>query len=151
MHYFLLLLKFVACALLFPPFASGCVLRGLGPSLDIDVLTATAQEISFWLSIGNLRSVDLVNLYLERIEKHDSCLNAIIQVAPKSSVLDIAALRDYERRVGRVRSPLHGQVVLVKDSIATHPDLEMDTTAGTFALTGTRVRGDHPTVERVSE
>lgn len=95
--------------------------------------------------------MDLVNLYLERIEKHDPCLNAIIQVAPKSSVLDIAALRDYERRVGRIRSPLHGQVILVKDSIATHPDLGMDTTAGTFALTGTRVRGDHPAVERVSE
>ncbi|MGH2417082.1 MAG: amidase family protein, partial [Candidatus Limnocylindria bacterium] len=52
----------------------------------------------------------------------------------------IAAALDGERRAGRVRGPLHGVPILLKDNIAT--DDAMQTTAGSLALVGTRVAGD---------
>ena len=76
-------------------------------------------------------------------------LNSIIELAPQSALLDIAAGLDHERK-SKSRGPLHGIPILVKDSIATDPALGMETTAGSFALVGARVLGDHPAVGRVS-
>ena len=59
----------------------------------------------------------------------------------------IAAQRDAERRRGKIRGPLHGIPVLLKDNIAT--DDAMETTAGSLALVGSRVPGDAPLVRRL--
>lgn len=86
-------------------------------SLHLDLLTATAEELSFHLAIGHISSVQLVQRYLAQIEAHNENglgLRAVIEVAPKSEVLDIAGRLDYERRIGRSRGPLHGIPILVK-------------------------------------
>ncbi len=59
-----------------------------------------------------------------------------------------ASQLDDERRSGHIRGPLHGIPVLVKDNIATGPEVcegnthIMETTAGSLALVGSRVPGD---------
>jgi len=59
----------------------------------------------------------------------------------------IAARLDNERRDGMVRGPLHGIPILVKDNIAT--DDNMETTAGSLALVGSRVPADAVIVQRL--
>jgi len=59
----------------------------------------------------------------------------------------IAAQRDGERRAGRVRGPLHGIPIVVKDNIATAD--RMDTTAGSLALVNSRVPADSVLVAKL--
>ena len=54
--------------------------------------------------------------------------------------LAIAAGLDAERAAGKLRGPLHGIPVLVKDNIDTAD--RMQTTAGSLALVGTRAARD---------
>lgn len=92
-----------------------------------------------------LTSAELTEAYLRRIERLDPLLHAVIETNPEA--LDIAARRDRERRAGRVRGPLHGIPILVKDNIATND--AMGTTAGSLALVGSRVPRDARIVARL--
>ncbi len=92
-----------------------------------------------------LSSAELTEAYLRRIERLDPLLHAVIETNPEA--LDIAARRDVERRAGRVRGPLHGVPILVKDNIATNDT--MQTTAGSLALVGSRVPRDARIVARL--
>lgn len=86
-------------------------------SLHLNLLTVTAEELLFHLEIGHISSVQLVQRYLAQIEAHNEnglSLHAIIDIAPKIEVLDIAGQLDYERRMGKSRGPLHGIPILVK-------------------------------------
>jgi amidase len=74
-------------------------------------------------------------LYLERInavDKNGPHLNSVIQLNPDA--LEIAETLDGERQAGKVRGPLHGIPILIKDNIDTHD--QMQTTAGSLALEG---------------
>jgi len=85
------------------------------------------------LAGGRLTSRTLVLAYLSRIEAHDQLgerLQSVIETNPDA--VAIAAELDRERRAGRVRGPLHGIPVLVKDNIASAD--RMQTTAGSLAL-----------------
>ena len=85
-----------------------------------------------------LSSLELTKAYLHRIKELNPLLGAVIETNPQA--IGIAAQRDAERRRHRVRGPLHGIPVLVKDNIATHD--RMETTAGSLALVGSRVPAD---------
>ena len=61
--------------------------------------------------------------------------------------LSIAQKLDTERRTGRVRGPLHGVPVLVKDNIATRDG--MQTTAGSLALVNSVAPSDATIVDRL--
>lgn len=92
------------------------LLAFVSASLYLDLLTVTAEELSLHLEIGHISSVQLVQQYLTHIEAHNKnglSLRAVIDVAPKREVLDIAGRLDYERRIGRSRGPLHGIPILV--------------------------------------
>jgi len=87
---------------------------------------------------GDFTVTDVVQAYLDRIDAIDDAgpmLNAVIQVNPDA--MTIAAELDAELREGKVRGPMHGIPVLLKDNIDTHDGME--TTAGSRAL-----RGSHP-------
>ena len=79
--------------------------------------------------------------YLARIKALNEAgpmLRAVIETNPDA--LRIADALDQERRAGKVRGPLHGIPVLLKDNIATAD--KMSTSAGSLALAGVRARQD---------
>jgi amidase len=97
------------------------------------------------MASGWLSSRELTQAYLMRIAQLNPLLGAVIETNPQA--VSIAARLDHERRAGRVRGPLHGIPILVKDNIAT--DDHMQTTAGSLALVNSRVPADAPIVARL--
>ncbi len=75
---------------------------------------------------------------IEAIDKNGPKLNAVIELNPDA--LDIARALDQERKAGKVRGPMHGIPVLIKDNIDTGD--KMMTTAGALALVGNRATQD---------
>ena len=102
---------------------------------------ATIAELQAAMTAGRLSSRRLTQAYLRRIRRIDLSgiqLNSVIEVNPDA--LEIAAGLDAERRRGKVRGPLHGIPILVKDNFATRD--KMETTAGSLALLGAEVPRD---------
>jgi amidase len=100
---------------------------------DFDPLTVSAFELSELLNAQAVTSVQIVQLYLREIELHNRRgrqLRALISVAPKREVLKIARKLDEERARGKIRGPLHGIPIVLKDNIMTDEKLGMDTTVG---------------------
>jgi amidase len=109
---------------------------------------ATIAELAAAMGAGSLTSQRLTRAYLRRIRQIDLAgiqLNSVIEVNPDA--LEIAAELDRERRRGRVRGPLHGIPILVKDNFATRD--RMETTAGSLALLGSRVPRDAFVIRRL--
>ena len=82
-----------------------------------DVLTVNATELHILLESGTISSVDIVELYLSQIERHNYAglgLNAMISTAPRRLLLHRARELDQERTAGRTRGPLHGLPIIVK-------------------------------------
>ncbi|HZX29204.1 MAG TPA: amidase [Telluria sp.] len=105
------------------------------------LLEAGAAEQQKALEQGSLTSHALVQSYLARIAAIDKAgprLNAVIELNPDA--LKIAGDLDRERKAGKVRGPLHGIPVLIKDNIATGD--AMSTSAGSLALDGVRAKKD---------
>ena len=99
-------------------------------SLELDLETADVAAVSAAMASGTTTSAELVEAYLGRIAMPPNPLvNAIRCLAPDA--LDRAAALDAERRDGRVRGPLHGVPVLLKDNIDV---AGLPTTAGALAL-----------------
>ena len=84
--------------------------------------------------LGNgLTSAALVTAYLARISRFDQSgprYQSVLAINPDA--LTIARTLDDERRAGKLRGPLHGIPLLIKDNIATSD--RMPTTAGSLAL-----------------
>lgn len=106
---------------------------------------ATIPELQRMMAQGRLSSVELTQGYLDRIERLNPLLHAVIQT--NRDALNTALLLDLERRFGHVRGPLHGIPVLLKDNIATNDRTE--TTAGSLALVGSRPPEDAVLVEQL--
>jgi amidase len=95
----------------------------------------TIAELQEKMEMGELTARQVAELYIQRIEavdKEGPYLNSIIELNPEA--LEIAANLDAERKAGKLRGPLHGIPVLLKDNIDTHD--KMQTTAGSLALEG---------------
>jgi amidase len=113
----------------------------MGPHPELADLSAA--ELSRLLARAELTSVELVEMSLARIAALDvDRTRAVIELNPDA--LDIARRSDRERSRGRVRGPLHGLPVLVKDNIDTGD--RMLTTAGSLAMTGAPAARDAPLV-----
>jgi amidase len=97
--------------------------------VDLDLETAGVAAVTAAMAAGTTTSAELVGAYLERIERLDPLVNAIRCLAPDAE--ERAAALDAERRDGRVRGPLHGVPVLLKDNIDV---AGLPTTAGALAL-----------------
>ncbi|HEX4480815.1 MAG TPA: amidase [Rudaea sp.] len=93
----------------------------------------TISDVASQMKRGELTSHALVQQYLDRIAKIDKsgpAINAIIELNPDA--IAIADSLDAERKSGKVRGPLHGVPVLIKDNIDTAD--KMHTSAGSLAL-----------------
>ncbi|KAL6719943.1 hypothetical protein ACLMJK_001864 [Lecanora helva] len=122
----------------------------MGPP-ELDLLTTTASDLKELLAEKRVSSVDLVELYLAQIEKHNhngANLNAIISTAPREGVLKVARELDEERESGKLRGPMHGIPIIVKDVFLT-PSLGMGTTCGSYALRGQHASRDAAVVEQL--
>ncbi len=103
------------------------------PLFELDEATIAALQEG--MRSGKYTARHLCELYLARIEAIDRrgpTLRAVIETNP--DVLTIAGQLDQERKAGKLRGPLHGIPVLIKDNIATAD--RMMTTAGSLALAG---------------
>ncbi|HEY2596328.1 MAG TPA: amidase family protein, partial [Chloroflexota bacterium] len=114
--------------------------------MDLDELGI--ESVQARLASGEITARQLVEAYLERIEAIDRrgpTLRSVLELNPDA--LEIADGLDRDRAAGRVRGPLHGLPILVKDNIDTAD--RMQTTAGSLALVGARVAADAPVVARL--
>ncbi|MDN5285432.1 MAG: Amidase [Mucilaginibacter sp.] len=103
-----------------------------------EVTIATLQEK---MKSGEYTSRSITDMYLKRIkaiDKNGPKLNAVIELNPDA--LQIADKLDHERKAGKLRGPMHGIPVLIKDNINTGD--KMMTTAGALALKGNHAHED---------
>jgi len=110
----------------------------------------SVAELQSRMTKGTLTSRTLTAAYLSRIaavDRSGPTLNSVIETNPDA--LTIAAERDAERRAGKVRGPLHGIPVLIKDNIDSAD--RMQTTAGSLALVGKPAPRDAFIVQRLRE
>ncbi len=116
--------------------------------LQIEEITLNQLHIHF--ENGDLTSFDLVKYYLDRISKYDKQgpkINSVLEVNPDA--LFIARNLDYERKNGKVRGPLHGVPVIIKDNIDTAD--QMHTSAGSLALQNHYAPNDAFIVKKLRE
>lgn len=90
----------------------------------------SAVELQGMMTKREMSAKEIVELYLNRIASVDKQINSIIEINPDA--IKIAERMDRERREGKVRGPLHGIPVVIKDNIDTAD--KMKTTAGSLAL-----------------
>lgn len=95
----------------------------------------------------SISSRALTEAYLERIDRIDSQLHAVIEVNPDAA--SVAAELDRLLDQGRSKGPLHGLPILIKDNIDTGD--RMMTTAGSLALEGPPASTDSGVVKRLRD
>ena len=103
----------------------------LAAPAPFNVVEAGIPEMRAALEAKRLTSRELVTLYLARIGLYEDKLHCIITVNPNA--LKEADERDRERAQGRVRGPLHGIPIALKDNVLTH---DIVTTGGALAFEG---------------
>jgi amidase len=143
---FVLISLLAACARDAGPPAAGAP-RDL-PS-PVDVVELSAVDARDRMAAGTLTSRALTQAYLDRIHDIDDSgpmLNAVIETSP-TAIADADAL-DAERSAGKVRGPLHGIPLLIKDNIDVRG---MATSAGSLALADNRPQQDAFLVSRLRE
>jgi amidase len=97
-----------------------------------DVMEKSIPDLQQAMQSGAATSRQLTAAYLARIRAYDKAgprINAMIAINPRA--LESAEALDAERAGGRVRGPLHGIPILIKDNFET---ADMPTTAGSLAL-----------------
>jgi len=105
--------------------------RGAGAA-PFEVAEASVTDLQRAMVGGRVTAAQLVDAYLARIAAYDHAgpaINAMIRLNPRARAQ--AAALDAERKAGRVRGPLHGIPVILKDNYDTK---DMPTSAGSLAL-----------------
>jgi len=105
--------------------------RAAAPAKPFHLVEATIPEMRAAMASGRLTSRALVSQYLVRLGTYEDRLHAAIVVNPRA--LEEADRLDRERAAGKLRGPLHGIPVALKDNIHT---TDMPTTGGALAFAG---------------
>lgn len=130
------------------------IAHAVPPSLPPAVLPpfeleeATIAQLQQWMTSGRHTSRALCEMYLKRISEVDRtgpAIRSVLQLNPDA--LTIADSLDAERKAGRLRGPMHGIPVLIKDNIDTHD--RMTTAAGSLALARSVAPRDSFVAERL--
>ena len=117
---------------------------------DFPINEITIFELQKKMKEGEYSSRKITELYLNRIKTIDQSgplLNSVIEINPDA--LDIADKMDQERKAGKLRGPLHGIPILIKDNINTGD--QMMTTAGSLALKGNVVTKDAFIIQKLRD
>ncbi len=117
------------------------------PAPMIDVAELSVLDAQQKLAGGELTSRALTQAYLDRIQAIDRqgpTLNSVIEV--NAAALQDADRLDAERAAGKLRGPLHGIPVLLKDNIDA---VGMVNSAGSLALADHRPQQDAFLVTRL--
>jgi len=101
-----------------------------GQRRALDLTEKSIGELQSMMERGAATSVSITAGYLARIRTVDKKINSMIEINPDA--LAIARERDNERRNKKLKGPLHGVPVVIKDNIDTAD--KMKTTAGSLAL-----------------
>ena len=107
------------------------ILNPTAQSHSFSVVDATMADMQTAMAEGRVTSRDLVQQSLTRIALYEDQLNAVITV--NRHALQEAEARDRERAAGKIRGPLHGIPIALKDNIHTS---DMPTSGGALAFAG---------------
>lgn len=116
--------------------------------LQIEELTL--DQLHTYFESEEFTSFELVKHYLKRIALYDKSgptINSILEVNPEA--LFIARNMDAERKSGKIRGPLHGVPVIIKDNIDTAD--QMHTSAGSLALQNHYAKKDAFVVQKLRD
>jgi amidase len=116
---------------------------------DIPLDDATIGDIEAAYKAGTLTSEQLVQMCLDRIATYDKQgpkINAVIKLNPKA--LATARELDAERKAGKLRGPLHGIPVVLKDNYDTD---DLPTTGGSLLLEGSIPKTDAFMVKKLRD
>lgn len=100
----------------------------------LDITKASIADINAAFADGSLSAEALTKAYLARIAAYDQKgpkIDTVIYLNPKA--LEEAKVLDAERAAGKIRGPLHGIPIVLKDNYDT---MDMPTTAGSQLLDG---------------
>jgi aspartyl-tRNA(Asn)/glutamyl-tRNA(Gln) amidotransferase subunit A len=99
--------------------AAGALAQTLSPGQSSENLTSlTLAEASARIKAGTVTSTQLTEACLARIATYNPKLNAFITVM-RETALAQAKVCDAEQKAGRLRGPLHGIPIALKDNIDT--------------------------------
>ncbi len=112
------------------------------PSTDEDLAYASIPELAHLLRTRQVTSVELTELFLARLRRHDEALNAVITYTEERA-LETARRADEQLAAGEWRGPLHGVPYGAKDLLAVegyettwgatpYKDQQIDETATTI-------------------
>src|SRR5882757_184847 len=113
---------------------TGLLIFAVAAASPLDLETASIADLQTAFANGSLSSEQVVRDYLARIDAYDKkgpTINTVITANAKA--LDEAKARDAERKAGKLRGPLHGIPIVLKDNYDT---FDMPTTAGSSLLKG---------------
>lgn len=117
---------------------------------DFEFNETTIEGLQQQMAEGKLTSEAVTQAYLDRIAAIDKAgpkINAVIELNPDA--ITIAKKMDEERKAGKLRGPMHGLPILIKDNIDTAD--KMQTTAGSLALEGNIAKQDAFIVTKLRE
>jgi len=100
----------------------------------INIQTATIGDLNKAFAGGKLTSEQVVEAYIKRIEAYDNkgpSIHTVITLNPEAVAL--ARTMDAERKSGKLRGPLHGIPIVLKDNFDT---FDMPTTGGSQLMEG---------------
>ena len=139
----------LSCAMTATAFAVAPLAAQVTGRPSVEVHEATITELQSAMAGGRTSSVQLVDAYLARIAAYDRqgpALNAMVRLNPNARAH--ARRMDEERRQGRVRGPMHGIPIILKDNFDT---ADMPTSGGSLALADHQTPDDAFVVRKLRE